>query len=513
MRLWAQDTCHRVPLTPIFILNNPTLLPGPGCSSTFRGVPYWYPASTEMLTFFLSPCTNYLVNDTSYIAGTKQSPVVGILPIVPQPVPDGKGVIAVGDYGFAPGSIHVNPTYKSFASTCLTQILQKDSLYRFDFYAGFGEQGNQYIQLSNDYLGPQFSTTRETFGLFGMADCSGVDNPVGFYGCVGRIGWIPLGEVTVTGVRGHWTKASMFFTPPIDVAAISIGPSCDTNFSNLPFFSTANGKTYSSNRYAFFLDSLQFYAAVAPPPLVNLVSGDSCAADVVLGFQPAVYYARSSLQWFQGDSLLGGETGDQITIPHGASGADTFRCRVQNDSLCLVSNPIVVDWVPVPGPAALGSPDTTVCQSDTLVLRDAADSNLSFRYQWQDGSTLPFLTVTQPGTYSVSITDACGTTTAQKVVRFAVCDYEVFVPNAFSPNNDGHNDLFRATFFHPPTRFLLQVFSRDGLELYSSRDPGRGWDGNFGRQRQPAGTYIWTVRYTDGKGKERSLTGTVILVR
>lgn len=509
----AQDTCHRVPLTPIYILNNPSLLPGADCRSSFAGIPYWYPTSTEMLVYFLNPCSHYTVTDSTYIAGGLQTPQVAILPEVPQPVPDGKGVLAVADYGFSPGTTHINPDYKSFASTCLIRPLRKDSLYRLDFYAGFGMAGNHYIEFNDQLLGPEFSTTPETFGLFGMTDCSAVGKPIPLYSCINRAGWIPLGEVKVSGGVGYWQKASILFTPPVDIAAIAIGPGCDTNFSSLPFIATYKGQSYNTNRYAYFLDSLQFYGASVPPPIVNLVSGDSCSSGIVLEMQPASFYANSSLQWYRNDSVVSGQQGSMISIPRQFSGTDLYNCQVSNDSLCLVSNSYPVTWVPVPTPGALGAADTSVCQSDTLLLRDPADTTNSFSYRWQDGSTQPYLAVTQSGTYTVTISDGCGTAQSQVAVRFVKCDYDVYLPNAFTPNGDGHNDIFRPLFFSPPARYSMQVYSRAGLQVFFSMNPGHGWDGRFDNLRQPAGTYIWAMRYIDAKGKPHSQTGTVILIR
>lgn len=466
-----------------------------------------------MLVFFLNSCANYTVTDSTYIAGAMQTPEAAILPLVPQPVPDGKGVLAVGDYGFAPGSTRINPDYKSYACTCITHLLRKDSLYRFDFYAGFGESGKQYVEYNGQLMGPEFSTAEETFGLFGMSDCSAVGYPIPLYSCANRAGWIPLGEVTVKGAVGSWSKASILFTPPVDIAAIAVGPSCDTNFSSLPFIGTYQGQSYNTNRYAYFLDSLQFYGALAPPPIINLVSGDSCSAEVVLEMQPASYYSASGLQWYRNDTLLSGQQDSLLIIPRKFSGTDLYNCQVSNDSLCLVSDPYPVTWVALPTPTALGAIDTSICQSDTLLLRDNADTTNSFSYVWQDGSTQPYFTVTQNGTYTVTISDGCGAAQAQKTVQFVKCDYGVYVPNAFTPNGDGHNDVFRALFFNPPDRFMMQVFSRDGLEVFATMNPTQGWDGSFDNIRQPAGTYIWVIRYTDAKGKSSSLTGAVVLVR
>ena len=512
MKMQGQDTCHQVPLRPIFILNNPSLRASSPCNSGFSGIPYWYPTSTEMLVGFLDPCSNYVIPDTTYLSGAIQTPEAALLPVVPQPVPDGAGVIAVSDYGFAPGSVYVNPDYKSFAATCLTQTLRKDSLYRLDFYAGFGIAGKEYLQAFNQLMGPQFSTTPETFGLFGLPDCSVVGNPIPLYSCVDRAGWIPLGEVTVHGDLGTWEKASILFTPPIDINAIAIGPGCDTNFSTLPFTGTHDGKSYNSNRYTFFLDSLQFYGANVPPPLANLVSGDSCSSNAVLEMKPGAYYEASSIQWYRNDTLVPGQVDSFITVSRNNPGTDTFRCVVSNDSLCLVSNPVLVPWAIIPSSATLGSADTAVClQADSLVLNAFIDN--SFNYLWQDGSTKPYFTVTHDGSYTVTISNACGSVQARKGVRFVQCDYSVYVPNAFTPNADGNNDRFHVHFFNLPPRFSLRIFNRGGLEVYSSANPTEGWDGTFGNLRQPAGGYIWYLQFTDILGKTHSLTGPLLLIR
>lgn len=511
MKMTGQDTCHQVPLRPIFILNNPRLLPATPCTSGFAGIPFWYPASTEMLTGFLEPCTNYVIPDATYISGAAQTPQVALLPVVPQPVPDGGGVLAVSDYGFVGGSIYINPDYKSYASTCLTQPLRHDSLYRLDFYAGFGQAGAEYLQFGNQLLGPEFSITPETVGLFGLSDCSAVGNPIPLYSCISRAGWIPLGEITVSGNPGTWSKASILFTAPIDINAIAIGPSCDTNFISVVPIGTYNGLSYNTNRFTFFLDSLQFYGANAPPPIVSLVSGDSCTSTVILEMQPGTYYASSSLQWYRNDTLLTGPQDSIITIPRSSPGTDTFRCQVLNDTLCLVSNAVLVNWLPLPTAANLGGADTAICQPDSLVLNAFIDS--SFNYVWQDGSTHPWYDVTHDGTYTVTVSNSCGSAQARKNVQFVQCDFSVHVPNAFTPNADGHNDRFRAHFFFPPARFSIQIFNRGGMEVYASQDPEDGWDGTFNNTRQPAGGYIWFIRFTDGQGKAHSLNGTLVLIR
>jgi gliding motility-associated-like protein len=406
--------------------------------------------------------------------------------------------------------VYQNPDYKSFASTCLTIPLKKDSLYRLDFFAGFGTPGSEYLNVNGQLLGPSASPSPETFGLFGEPDCSAVGNPIPLYSCIQRAGWISLGSVEVKSGPGTWQKVSILFTPPMDMQAIAVGPGCDTNFTSFPISGTYNGESYRTNTYSYFIDSLQFYEAGAPPPQVSLVSGDSCTPTIVLEMQPAAFYATSVLQWYRNDTLVSGQQASTLTIPRMNAGTALYSCQVKNDSVCLVSNPFPVNWTPLPNASVLGSPDTTVC-TDSVLLNAFTDS--AFHYVWQDGSTQPYFFATQNGTYTVSISDGCGTTRAQKTVYFATCDFNAHVPNAFTPNGDGRNDVFRALFFFPPILFNIRIFNRNGLEVFSSTDPSRGWDGNFNNTKQPAGAYIWTIRFSDLTGKPHSLIGTLVLIR
>jgi len=90
---------------------------------------------------------------------------------------------------------------------------------------------------------------------------------------------------------------------------------------------------------------------------------------------------------------------------------------------------------------------------------------------------------------------------------------ELIVPNAFTPNSDGHNDLFRVKNPQLVHTFSMSIFDRWGVLVYETADPYQGWDGNRNGNPATAGTYVWTIRYTDILGKTQSRSGTLILVR
>lgn len=90
---------------------------------------------------------------------------------------------------------------------------------------------------------------------------------------------------------------------------------------------------------------------------------------------------------------------------------------------------------------------------------------------------------------------------------------ELLIPNAFSPNNDGQNDLFRISNITDEKLIDFKVFNRWGTILFRTSDPREGWDGSYKGQVQPVGVYGYVIRigYTDGYVE--TYKGTVTLLR
>jgi gliding motility-associated-like protein len=91
---------------------------------------------------------------------------------------------------------------------------------------------------------------------------------------------------------------------------------------------------------------------------------------------------------------------------------------------------------------------------------------------------------------------------------------KIFVPNAFTPDGDGINDLFRIR-GHNLSDYSIRIYDRWGREVYRSTDITSGWNGkkhNNGKD-VPIGTYTYTIRYTVKPDQERYETGAVNLIR
>ncbi|MBK6947724.1 MAG: gliding motility-associated C-terminal domain-containing protein [Haliscomenobacter sp.] len=181
---------------------------------------------------------------------------------------------------------------------------------------------------------------------------------------------------------------------------------------------------------------------------------------------------------------------------------------------CLWRDSVRVTFNTPPQPV-LG-PDTTICSSQPLVLKPGVSAA---SFVWQDGSTGPDLAVSESGVYSVTAANGpCVASDTIAVTAEDCLEFSVYAPNAFSPNDDGVNDLFLPLLADriEILSFDLRVFDRWGTQVFQTTDASQGWDGTFRSQKLPQGAYIYALllRYRDDfKEDETTVSGEITLVR
>jgi gliding motility-associated-like protein len=116
-------------------------------------------------------------------------------------------------------------------------------------------------------------------------------------------------------------------------------------------------------------------------------------------------------------------------------------------------------------------------------------------------------------TYFVHIASEYGCSGYDTVTVSVVNQAEFFVPNAFSPNGDGRNDIFRPVAVGYRSLRFFRVFNRWGQEVYHTTSLESGWDGTFANKQCDIGTYYWDISFTDRFGKDGFLKGDVTLIR
>ena len=120
---------------------------------------------------------------------------------------------------------------------------------------------------------------------------------------------------------------------------------------------------------------------------------------------------------------------------------------------------------------------------------------------WSTGETTSTIVVTQEGAYSIQAFNKCGTTIESINLVLPDCsgdpeDCRVEMPNAFSPDNDGLNDLFKPlSNCQRYEEYAFRIYSRWGQLVFESSDPLQGWDGRFEQEPMASDLYAWILEY------------------
>jgi gliding motility-associated-like protein len=163
--------------------------------------------------------------------------------------------------------------------------------------------------------------------------------------------------------------------------------------------------------------------------------------------------------------------------------------------------------------------DTAICPGSgvTIGTHDFGD----YTYEWQPikglndtHSPTPYATPTETTTYYLTVHDFMDTLTVDSVtVRVLDCDTMNWtIPNAFTPNGDGKNDIFM-----PHGKYIRNVegkiINRWGMEIYSWNDANTGWDGTTKHgDRVDPGVFYYIIKIEFENGEEISKAGTVHVI-
>lgn len=155
----------------------------------------------------------------------------------------------------------------------------------------------------------------------------------------------------------------------------------------------------------------------------------------------------------------------------------------------------------------------------TVNFTNQSTGGSTYLWNFGDGNSSSFPdpqhTFTEPGVYNVQLivtnSDGCTDTIT---IRIEVELTSAFsIPNVFTPNNDGKNDLFSFT-EEGIIEVKAEIFNRWGEKIYDWNKPGHGWNGITKNGKEvPEGTYFIIVNATGQDGKKYELAGSFLLLR
>jgi len=234
---------------------------------------------------------------------------------------------------------------------------------------------------------------------------------------------------------------------------------------------------------------------------LNKINGPYCIGDtIVMSTTPQ---ANTIYNWTGPNNFTSNQPSIRVPIT-GTAVAGTYSLTI-TQGLCS-SDPLSTtinasDIAAVPKAAFDASPTIPIAASVPLTVSFTNLSNNADSYLWDFGdgttSTLtnPQHQYTKKGSFTVKLTatnkGVCSNTVSlgKLVLRY---DVTVFIPNTFTPNNDGINDFFGVKITNLKN-YRIQIFNRYGTQLYESKDIEKKWDGFYNGQPVPVGTYYYVI--------------------
>lgn len=420
---------------------------------------------------------------------------------VPLPIPDGDAYI-----GFRNGRFtrNPNPNWKEYTGACLLSPLLAGTTYTFQFYIGF---------LSTS-VSPAMNVS-----LYGTTDCKHLPFGVGDreFGCPTNDGnWQFLGQVFASGTN-RWKKFEITVTPSENITAIAIGPDCvELNLSVNPYY---------------FLDNLILANSELFGPTIS-DEGHSCDPNysLIASEKPGATY-----QWYKDGVAIVGAT-DRILKPGENEG--NYQVMANINGNCVLSD-IFDHHVP----AYVRESQVVICPDDIYRfgnrnLTNSGDYTHTFQdVNGCDSTVLLDLTVLSEtvdtmqdyffkgetyriGRYAFSSPVATNLTFTSSIgcdslVHLQLSEYELYIPNVFSPNDDGVNDLFQVFGSENFIDILsMRIYDRWGNQVYEQTEGEVfSWNGKRNREEVRTGVYLYALEILLNDGTRKMLSGDISIVR
>ena len=202
----------------------------------------------------------------------------------------------------------------------------------------------------------------------------------------------------------------------------------------------------------------------------------------------------------------------------------TYEYGVTDANGCADSGAATISQ-PVPVNISI-APDSLVMDlGKSLQLNAGSNYDPNAHYLWTPAFGLscytcpnPIVKINSTASYNVLVTvniNGNNCTADTNITVTVIPNYNIFIPNTFSPNGDGNNDYFQLFGNLPAMKFIdMQVFDRWGEKVFESNDIYFKWDGNYKGKPVPPGVLVYTLRVVfDDDHTEKLFTGSLTVLR
>lgn len=262
---------------------------------------------------------------------------------------------------------------------------------------------------------------------------------------------------------------------------------------------------------------LQVLPAVTPVVTVIVNSNPVCEGTPVKFTATATNGGSDPrFQWLVNGMYSGNNT--PTFSPGALHNGDMIYCILESNMTCaLPDSSEVINMTVNPLPSVSFSPDTVYTTNGGVKLNPVLSGPIT-QYQWWPSSNIDNTSIANPvanpsneTTYQLEVSTDNGCTATGKVT--VIAGRPLNIPNVFTPNGDGHNDVFRIP---PGVQFTLQefaIFDGWGNKIFITNDIRRGWDGTYHGATSDPGVYVYIIKGKTPNGNPILLKGTVLLTR
>ncbi len=218
----------------------------------------------------------------------------------------------------------------------------------------------------------------------------------------------------------------------------------------------------------------------------------------------------NTYRWIPGDGL----NNQYIASPYAQPKTTTiYTVTVSDGGFCGQTATVLVKVTPQP--TVYAGPDMTYNSDEMMFLNAKGSGTIT----WVFGDNIickvcpsTQITATRSGVYHAQSTNEFGCIADDEVWIEITNDYPIFIPNSFTPNYDGLNDLF-LVYGEGIIKFEMIIIDRWEHRIFTTTDQKTGWDGTYRGEIVKNESYTYVINYTTYDNKKHSKTGYVIVVR
>ena len=220
--------------------------------------------------------------------------------------------------------------------------------------------------------------------------------------------------------------------------------------------------------------------------------------------------------WAPPDLVHDANTQTTIAVPGGTqyyilTVTDNYGCNFsETDSVLVIMQPLVPAYAGGDTIVTMNLPFNLVATGGEQYLWSTTSPTANITNPTSDR---PLIVMYEDARFMVKVIDIAGCIGFDTVYVQVMVGPNYYVPNAFSPNGDGLNDIFRPIPVGMTRPEYFRVFNRFGELVFETNQYLKGWDGTYKGKPVDLGTYIWILKGEDRRGKTIEMKGTVIVVR